>query len=267
MSDKSLEEQLADKLGVFDTAQDSKRFNGMTFEDLLEYIASSATVRNTLGLGGLSVEALLQELRSPEGRVLDADRLNGRTVDDLINEVKNRIREASHPYMVIPLSRGGWSRLVTIPSSYYNEYSGNRTVDEDLLFLLIGGGPYGFLAERPVAYLRIGREGRPPIVNVLSGRYTIDFYYRKVMVDGVEHTEIWCGEAARNDFQIVLLGGVRGCQFGVKERPQEEKPEGVVVPIRCDSVVHRSYADRVLAEMRAEIDTVRTEIEALKSAE
>jgi len=132
------------------------------------------------------------------------------------------------------------------------------------LFLLIGGGPYGFLAERPVAYLRIGREGRPPVVNVLSGRYTVDFYYRKVRDEfGTENTEIWCGEAARNDIQIVLVGGLRGCKFGVKERPLQEQPEGTLVPIRRESVVKLSYAEKVIADMRAEIDEIKSEINAL----
>lgn len=264
MISDELKQALSEKLGLLDTAQNSKRLEGRTFEEVLQYIAESATARNALCLGGLSAEEVLAIVRDPAGRVLDADRLAGRTLDDVLLEVKTRIREASHPYMVIPLSKGGWSRLVTIPANYSSEYSGNKTFNEDLLFLLIGGGPYGFLAERPVAYLRIGREGRPPIVNTLSGRYTVDFFYRKVKDDhGVEQTEIWCGDAARNDFQIVLLGGLRGCTFGVRERPQEEKPEGTLVPIRRDSVMKLSQAEQLFAEMRAEIDELKSEIEAL----
>jgi len=255
---------LAEKLGVLDTAEDSKRLEGRTFEELIQYLAENTTAINALGLGGVPADELLAALRDPTGRVLDADRLGGRTLDDVLTEVKTRIREASHPYMVIPLSKGGWSRLVTIPANFSSEYEGNKTTDEDLLFLLIGGGPYGFLAERPVAYLRIGREGRPPVVNVLSGRYTVDFYYRKVRDEfGTENTEIWCGEAARNDFQIVLLGGLRGCKFGVKERPLQEQPEGTLVPIRRESVVKLSYAEKVIADMRAEIDELKSEINAL----
>lgn len=264
MSEDTLK-ALAEKLGVLETAEDAKRLEGRTFLEVIQYLAENATAMNALGLGGVSAEELLTALRDPAGRALDADRLGGRTLEDVLNEVKNRIREANHPYMVVPLSKGGWSRLVTIPANYSSEYESNQTTNEDLLFLLIGGGPYGFLAERPVAYLRIGREGRPPVVNVLSGRYTVDFYYRKVRDEhGSENTEIWCGDAARNDFQLILLGGLRGCKFGVKERPLQEQPEGTLVPIRREAVVKQSYLEQVVADLRAEINEVKSEIETLK---
>lgn len=264
MKEEETKNPSIEKLGIHDTAQDSHRLNGYTFEEVLNYVAKNVIAFNANKLDGLSVGELLEKVGDPVGRVLDAERLADKTLDDVMNEVKNRIREASHPYVVLPLSRGGYSRLVTIPGMYTNEYGGNKTTDEDLVFLLIGGGPYGFLSERPVAYLRIGREGRPPVVNVLSGRYTVDFFYRKVKTGPVADTEIWCGDAARNDIQIVLLGGIRGCQFGVKDRPQEEKPEGDLVPIRRESVVHYSLVEKTVAELRSEINVIKSEIAALQ---
>lgn len=259
-----LQKALDQKLGKYDTAYNSNRFTGRTFDEFLTYLSNNATVRTALTLGGVGAEELLAFFRDPNGKVLDADRVGGRTFDDLIYEVKQRIKEASHPYVVIPVSLGGWSRLVTIPATYTSQFEKRQTIDEDLLFVIIGGGPYGFLAERPVAYLRIGREGRPPVINVLSGRYTIDFFYRKVQVDGVTHTEIWCGEAARNDFQIVLLGGDRGCVFGHAERAVEEKPEGTLVAIRQESVVHQSYMDKTMDFIKTEIAQIKSEIAALQ---
>lgn len=261
---EALKAELDKKLGKYDTAYNSNRFNGRTFEEFLVYLSNNATVRTALTLGGVTAEELLTYFRDPNGKVLDAARVGGRTIDDVIGEVKQRIKEASHPYVVIPVSLGGWSRLVTIPATYTSQFEKKQTIDEDLLFVLIGGGPYGFMSERPVAYLRIGREGRPPVVNVLSGRYTIEFFYRKVKVDGVTHTEIWCGEAARNDFQIVLLGGDRGCVFGHTERPVEIQPEGILVPIRQESVVHQSYLDKTMAELKTELSQLKAEIASLQ---
>jgi len=260
--DQSKTMSLEDKLGVFDTAQNAERFNGHTFEGLLEYLAKNAFARNATLLDGVSLEELLNKIRDMDSRILDADRLNGLTVEDILTDVKNRIRELSHPYVMIPFSKGGWSRLVSIPENSTSTLGKKHAVNDDLLFAFVGGGPYGFMAERPVAYMRIGREGRAPVINVMSGRYTTEFFYRRVKIEDMIHTEIWCGDAARNDFQIVLLSGMRGCTFGSRERPVAEKPEGDLVPIRLEQLVHRSYADKVLANLRAEIDELKSEINA-----
>lgn len=262
MSDPTPNEE---KLGIYDTAQDSKRLGGKTLEELLVLLADVATVKNSNALGGVSAEELINELKDPKGKVLDAERLSGRTLEDITTEVKDRIREASNPFMTFPMSKGGWSRLVTIPNNYANSYSDKQHTIEDLLFILIGGGPYGFNSERPVAYLRFGKEDRPPVLNILSGVYTNDFVHRQVDVNGVAHTEIWFGPKARNDLQMILLGGVRGCQFDVRGTPSETPPEGSLRTVRSETTLFKSYADKALGVLRSEITELKESLEKIKS--
>lgn len=256
MSETITPAQLASLLDRKSPANDTRQFNGMTLDQIVELLETTLVSKNSERLGGYRLEDFYATHERPFIHTPDATSFGGldpiafeATLTGLVNTRTfqgTRLAPTTCP----------WTHLVSV------EVVPDR---EDFVFGLFGGGINDATVERPVAVLRLGVEGRQSEVLVLSGQYEGRFVTFNRMEDDVLYTEVWYEAASRGELLITCANSTRAHRYGDAEQSVSLPPNDSLIALPYETALLESTLEHLVAPLRQELSVLKTKLSDMKN--